>query len=142
MLTLWIILNWLNATEFAKAAYCVHPLFQDATVFRHLIDTESFEKYDPRVVALGMAYTEIANAWLSDTEKDDDWERPKICIHDVKSMLQADKMQNYKDFLKYHQGTHPRSKELTEYFIDWLEYLHLEKSILFCVQLLEEAQSD
>ena len=42
---------------------------------------------------------------------------------ELRAMLIADKVQNKKDFQLYHQGTHERSKELSEYFDDWLELL-------------------
>ena len=35
----------------------------------------------------------------------------------------ADKIQNRKDFELYHELTHPRSKELIQYFKNWLEKL-------------------
>jgi len=38
----------------------------------------------------------------------------------------ADKIQNYKDFLIYHQKTHARSKELNEYFQNWLKKLDVD----------------
>jgi hypothetical protein len=38
-------------------------------------------------------------------------------------MLFADKVQNEKDFALYHEGTHARSKELREYFNNWLNIL-------------------
>lgn len=132
------ILDWLNASDDAKAAYCVHPLFQDDDCLERMLGGQAIKEYDPRIVGLAMAYREVANSWLSTTERGDGWTPPNLRAHDVKSMLQADKIQNYKDFLKYHQGNHPRSKELTEYFMDWLSYLHLDRSILFCLKLLDE----
>lgn len=40
-------------------------------------------------------------------------------------MLIADKVQNYKDFEIYHKSTHPRSKELDQYFKNWLQKLNI-----------------
>ena len=40
-------------------------------------------------------------------------------------MLRADKVQNYKDFLSHHKGSHPRSHELDQYFHNWLARLDL-----------------
>ena len=41
----------------------------------------------------------------------------------IKQMLYADKVQNEKDFRFYHEGKHERSKELREYFNNWLNIL-------------------
>ena len=38
-------------------------------------------------------------------------------------MLYADKIQNEKDFKIYHEVTHERSKELREYFDNWINKL-------------------
>ena len=42
-------------------------------------------------------------------------------------MLKADKIQNYKDFRKYHLGTHEKSAELEQYFEEWLAALNVSK---------------
>jgi len=45
---------------------------------------------------------------------------------EVKYMLLADKLQNYKDFKRYHKGEHLRTEELDSYFNKWLDYLDVE----------------
>ena len=47
-------------------------------------------------------------------------------LPEVRDMLIADKIQNYKDFLFYHKGTHPRSRELEEYFKNWFGILGID----------------
>jgi len=42
-------------------------------------------------------------------------------------MLVADKVQNRKDFLAYHKGTHARSDELDYYFKLWLRRLDISE---------------
>jgi hypothetical protein len=37
----------------------------------------------------------------------------------------ADKVQNYKDFMRYHAETHPRRYELQGYFVAWLHRLNI-----------------
>ena len=43
-------------------------------------------------------------------------------------MLIADKVQNRKDFLKYHYGTHKKSVELDIYFKNWLRALNVTEA--------------
>lgn len=38
-------------------------------------------------------------------------------------MLAADKIQHYKDFLKYHMRKHQKSKALQQYFNNWFDLL-------------------
>lgn len=45
----------------------------------------------------------------------------------VNDMLIADKIQNRKDFELYHEGKHPRSEELAQYFRNWLERLGISE---------------
>jgi hypothetical protein len=45
----------------------------------------------------------------------------------VREMLIADKIQNRKDFELYHKDTHPRAKELTEYFNEWMKILDISE---------------
>lgn len=124
-----VILQELGASYAIMAAYCLHPLLQD--------DLELSNNYhrvsnlcDIVVVGLAMQYRRAANAYLCRPETDDftlDKIRSRVGVHrlsqHVKMMLIADKQQNQKDFLKYHQATHPRSEELTQYFKNWLEIL-------------------
>ena len=44
---------------------------------------------------------------------------------DVRHLLVADKIQNYKDFMKYHFGKHERTKELFQYFNNWFDFLDI-----------------
>jgi len=43
-------------------------------------------------------------------------------------MLIGDKVQNYKDFLIYHHGSHERSDDLDKYFNNWLKKLDISQS--------------
>jgi len=47
-------------------------------------------------------------------------------LFEVNEMLIADKVQNKKDFMKYHFGKHDRSNELFRYFNKWLDALTVD----------------
>lgn len=73
-----------------------------------------------------MEYRNIANRYLCRRETDHYGleDLPPIPIEGVRKMLIADKVQNQRDFRKYHLETHDRGKELEAYFILWLKYLY------------------
>lgn len=86
-----------------------------------------------------MEYRSQANAWLSDkvikvplmgigptTHCVPNGVPTPGPLADVRDMLIADKIQNYKDFIIYHRGTHPRSDELDTYFEAWLRVLRVD----------------
>jgi hypothetical protein len=119
-----IVLDNIDATDAAKKAFCIHPMLQH--------DDDLAENYyicsfvEPQVLLLAMEYRSVANEFLSD--KMDLETVPAIRLsplQEVSQMLVADKVQNYKDFTKYHYGTHPRSEKLNEYFHKWFEVLEV-----------------
>ncbi|MCP3064052.1 hypothetical protein LXT21_35275 [Myxococcus sp. K38C18041901] len=132
---LWV-LRALCASDLAQRAYCLHPLVQDdddrAAAWARALATGADLSMppvdgvsdDPRVLALALAYRETANAALSHRP---DLKGPEdIALStepEVNDMLRADKVQNYKDFIIHHRGTHPRSAELERYFQAWLTRL-------------------
>jgi hypothetical protein len=122
-----VILDVINASEQAQRAFCLHPLFQ--------ADADLAENYymasfvEPHVLLLTMEYRNVANAYLSD-KIDTDQALTLSPLAEVNQMLVADKVQNKKDFVTYHQGTHSRSPELTRYFDRWLAALDVD-SVLY-----------
>jgi hypothetical protein len=134
-----IILNKINATEFAKNAFCLHPLTQmDKELSEHLswlvIDA------DPYSLALSLEYRNIANQYLSKRtikSLDDIVLSP---LKEVNDMLIADKIQNYKDFLLYHKDTHLRSKELDQYFNNWLDKLDCRETFNWFIDYSKQFQ--
>lgn len=124
------ILNWIKAPEEAKKAYCLHPIYQS--------DKDLYESYghrfmighriSPQVLILTMEYRNIANAYLSPREIKSIEEIKLSPLKEVNDMLIADKIQNRKDFELYHEGNHPRSKELAQYFKNWLERLGISEA--------------
>jgi hypothetical protein len=134
-------------------AYCLHPLFQSDQVLASsgvaLINKWHSTGFpSANVMMLVMEYRQQANAWLSDKvtlEEVRDWiptpgpqpdpgYRPLIKgkptpgpLGEVRMMLIGDKVQNRKDFMRYHFDTHPRSKELDHYFMLWLKALGVSR---------------
>lgn len=125
-----------------QKAYCIHPLLQEDKNLKRYHSIIS-QVCDPTVVLLATEYRNIANSFLS-TKLDD----PNISktitkkgldkaskeiklspIDAVNYMLIADKIQNYTDFMIYHKSTHPRSKELYNYFRMWFERLGIKLDI-------------
>jgi hypothetical protein len=123
------ILTELDAKEYVKAAFCLHPLLQgDAEYTAYMPIIANDPKVSSSALVLALDYRRAANAYLCKLSTDA-WGIPEISeavgplLEDLRFMLIADKRQNQKDFLLYHQGTHPRSDQLTKYFENWLEYL-------------------
>lgn len=117
------ILHWIKASLSAKKAYCLHPIFQ----------SDLFKQYSEKPI-IGINYNEViraveyrnvANNYLSTRKINSVDEIQLSLLDDVNDMLIADKIQNYKDFCLYHKETHPRSKELEEYFMNWFERLNI-----------------
>jgi hypothetical protein len=128
------LLEHLGASADCIRAYHIHPIYQDSLGERFI---ELLQENGP-VIALVVSYTQTANASLSDIVAwgwygdgpHNDYRLPYLRrpivlsdIPEVNLMLVADKCQNYKDFIKYHYGTHVRSDELDFYFSEWLKAL-------------------
>lgn len=120
-----------RSSSYAMRAYCLHPLVQNDSelVAEGFIFLRDEPEASPMVAALAMEYRAKANAWLSDKVQLYDgqlvtmgWPDPGPLVG-VRLMLIADKVQNFKDFMLHHCGTHPRSKELYRYFQCWFSAL-------------------
>ena len=135
------ILASLGASERAKRAYCLHPLLQDdgdlLTAYDAGVGTLTD---DPAVLVLALEYRNIANATLSPRLIANAEEIPLSPLDEVNDMLRADKVQNWKDFVKHHRGTHARSAELERYFKLWHSRLSLSQAKV--AQLVELAAQD
>ena len=118
-----VVLSAIDATDAAKRAFCIHPLLQ--------ADEDLLENYylaslvDTHVLMFAMEYRSVANEYLSDKVNTEQKIRLSP-LKEVNQMLVADKVQNYKDFLTYHHGTHERSDELSLYFEKWLNRLEID----------------
>lgn len=117
------VLNLIRATDYAKRAFCLHPLLQnDSDLQEHCNHVTNV--CPASVVMLAMEYRSVANEYLSAKVG-----RPEPIrlspLREVNDMLIADKVQNYKDFITHHKATHARSEELDVYFRDWLRALNI-----------------
>ncbi len=121
------ILERLGASSLAMRAFCLHPLVQgDAELATHG-DQLAALSTDVTVVALAFEYRNIANATLSTRSIATAADIPLSPLAEVNAMLVADKVQNRKDFIACHRGTHPRSDALDRYFALWLERLGISE---------------
>lgn len=118
------IMTHYNASEEAKKAFCIHPIIQNDADLKANWQWITNE-VSPEVLGLAMEYRNIANAYLSNRTIESLHDIALSPLDEVNIMLKADKIQNYKDFLKYHLETHERSKELAHYFNNWLQKLHI-----------------
>ena len=116
------VLEHVGAPESALRAFCLHPLVQSDNDLEKNFQ-EVCSKSSPKALGLAMEYRNIANQYLSLRTITDLSDIALSPLTAVNQMLIADKVQNFKDFLLYHKETHPRSKELTEYFHNWLQRL-------------------
>jgi len=121
-----LVLRAIQASDRARRAFCLHPLVQADDDLAASYPGLGRLTSDPLVLALALEYRHIANATLSTRHIDDPADIPLGPLTDVHDMLRADKVQNYKDFLRYHHGTHPRSAALETYFRRWLARLDID----------------
>jgi len=121
-----LVLDEINATSLSKRAYCLHPLVQEDSALG--VNFEWLREFDPLVVALAMEYRSVANDYLSQMPFRRVEEIRLSPLEEVNNMLRADKVQNYKDFLRHHLGAHPRSERINEYFQQWLDRLRIPPS--------------
>lgn len=124
-----IILEALRAPEKAIIAYCLHPLCQaDSDLVSFMSDKDMLLLCDKETLVYAMEYRNKANNFLSPHINQ---RTPSLSpLVEVNWMLLADKIQNYKDFLKYQSFYGPKvtmSKEkwdkLDDYFQEWLSLL-------------------
>lgn len=123
------IMMKIDASLTAMKAYCIHPLLQNSMDLAANFD-KVVMKCNPIAVALAMEYRNIANAYLSHRKIRSTFDIELSPLLGVDKMLIADKVQNYKDFLIYNAATHPRSREIDEYFNNWLVKLDVRDKFL------------
>lgn len=121
-----IILEAIGASLTAKKAYCIHPILQeDDTLAQNMSLVQSVDR---NTLITAMEYRNVANRGLSCYQVDNPDHIYLGPLKDVHDMLIADKVQNRKDFIKYHLGSHPKSEELDRYFRNWLRALKVTEA--------------
>lgn len=114
------ILEGLHANRTMLAAFCLHPIVQNGEP----VDVSWSDAFP-----LACEYRDKANAYLCRPATDHVTEISQVAalVGDMSIecavMLLADKLQNKKDFLRYHSHTHARRRQLTLYFQLWLTFL-------------------
>jgi len=132
------ILEWLGASNAAKGGYCLHPLVQDVKDLQENIERLGAIPEIEESLARALTYRLFANKYLC-RPATDGWDVDQIrrvmlgtnmlWPTETRHMLIADKVQNQKDFLQYHYGTHARSEQLKKYFENWLEVLDYKSEV-------------
>ena len=122
------ILTMMNAPGSTMSAWCIHPIFQNDEDLK--ANLRLIQECERSAILETMEYRRCANSYLCRPETDDytleDVSREvNIVLDSTRMMLIADKVQNRKDFLKYHHGIHERSDQLDAYFKMWLKYLNV-----------------
>lgn len=125
------ILDFLCAPRDAIEAYCLHPMFQcDKELKESMSNSTLMSVVDKETIINLIEYRNKANNFLSPHVDNRTPSLSPLVI--VNWMLLADKIQNYKDFLKYQ--THPgitsnptmsteKWNDLDVYFQMWLSLL-------------------
>lgn len=120
------IMDAIDATEDSMRAFALHPILQSDEALPQALSFRSCPLNDcsVRVVVLAMEYRRAANAYLCRPDTDS-WDIETANHHiglllpEIRDMLIADKVQNRKDFVAHHLGTHERSAQLLNYFNNW-----------------------
>lgn len=122
------VLRELGASDAAMRAYCLHPLLQgDDDLFRSYAEGLQ-RRVDPDALVLALEYRQFANRHLSRHHVPSPGAIALSPLPEVFKMLMADKIQNRRDFERYHAATHPEAARLSAYFGEWFERLGIEEA--------------
>lgn len=120
------ILERLEAPTTAIQAFCLHPIIQDASSpLNKAMEIE--ELADSCALVLALEYSITANQYLPKHCESTQDLLPYIPNLEVKQMLIADKIQNFKDFYRtFSTRQHECNyQKLKMYFSNWLLYLEV-----------------
>ena len=133
-------LELMGVSDTVVNAFILHPFVQcvnlKGTYNKTLLTKSELEEYvdifelEPDVAYELLLYRKYANSYLCRPDTDGAAIMEAYSLIDTLQnhqttvrMLIADKLQNFKDFIKYRED-HERAKHLTQYFIYWLSILH------------------
>ncbi|NCQ51449.1 hypothetical protein GW796_06060 [archaeon] len=137
-----IILNHLKKSKESQAGFCLHPMLQmdnDLKDNFNWITKENISSYN---LGLALEYRNIANQYLSKRSIESISDIVLSPLQEVNDMLIADKIQNYKDFIIHHKGTHPRSEILENYFNNWLTKLNCHDEFNWFIRFSNELKNE
>jgi hypothetical protein len=99
----------------------LHPILQSDEAFNQNKSFD-FSGVNTESIILTMEYRRTANSYLSNNSISD---FVGFSCNEIRQMLIADKVQNFKDFMLYHFGVHERSEDLMYYFCNWFNLLEI-----------------
>lgn len=123
------ILHILRVNYETKSAYCLHPLFQDdALLYQSYPKITNGAWWDRLVtrnsLVLVMEYRNVANLYRKEHYLPGTV--PTLSpLREVNQMLIADKLQTFKDFMRYRYATHPDAHDIHDYFRSWAQALDM-----------------
>lgn len=126
-----VILDYIGADRIVMDAYCLHPILQSDKDFVYNKNL-GFYGVEAESIILACEYRRVANSYLSDMEIEG---FVGFTCPEIRQMLIADKVQNYKDFMLYHYDTHENSERLYNYFHSWFDLLDIDYKEL--IKLIE-----
>jgi len=126
------VLSHLDPTSVLAAPISGWPEY--VAIEDHYGDTRARRSGAPYMQHIDEGLRLLANAFLSPNESHPGYDDPGRIVRsplpEVNTMLVADKLQNYKDFLRYHRAGHPRADRLERYFQAWLTALGVDPALV------------
>lgn len=114
------MLNNRKADIWTRICYTLHPIVQNDV---DLVNNGDYiNRTSLKTMMYIMEYRKTANYYLPKDVNTCKTPLPSP-LNEVNKALLIDKLQNQKDFNKYHKGTHPNSDNLEKYFDEWIELL-------------------